>query len=126
MIGITIIILHIVSALSIDCEYSSREYQVAIRPDILKNSFKDGITQILDELTNIERDPEVDFKVSKSSLKFKNISVTEYILPGNRHAADLYVPLRFKSRQKKSNEPADIVMKTSNADPQLACLSLKV
>lgn len=99
---------------------------MTIRPEILKNSFKSGITLILDELTKIEKDPEVDFKVSLSSLKYKNVSVTEYILPSTRDVTDLYVPLRFKSRQKKANEPADIVMKTSNADPELACLSLDV
>jgi len=121
------LILHFgTGVFSLDCEYSSREYQVTIRPEILKNSFKSGITLILDELTKIEKDPEVDFKVSLSSLKYKNVSVTEYILPSTRDVTDLYVPLRFKSRQKKANEPADIVMKTSNADPELACLSLDV
>ncbi len=119
-------IFHDGYVLSMDCEYSSREYQVAIRPELLTTSFKNGINQILDELTKIERAQVIDFKVSVSSLKFKNVSVTEYIPASSRDSADFNVPLRFKSRQKKPSEPADIVMKTSNADPELACWPLKV
>ena len=112
--------------LPMDCEYSSREYQVVLRPELLTASFKNGITKILDELTNIERAQVIDFKVSVSSLKFKNVSVCEYIPANNRDPADFDIPLRFKSRKKKFNEPADIVMKTSNVDPELACWTLDV
>ncbi len=119
-------VLHAGHVLSLNCEYSSREYQVVLRPEVLTASFKNGITQILDEFTKIEKARVIDFKVSVSSLKFKNVSVTEYVLPNTRDPADCNVPLRFKSRQKKANEPADIVMKTSNVDPELACWSLKV
>jgi len=111
---------------SLDCEYSSREYQVALQPELLMGSFNDGILEILDELTKIEKGKVIDFKVSVSSMKLKNVTVTEYIPANNRDSNDFYVPLRFKSRRKKKTEPADIVMKTSNADPQLACLSLTV
>jgi hypothetical protein len=119
-------IFHDGYVLSMDCEYSSREYQVGIRPELLTTSFKNGINQILDELTKIERAQVIDFKVSVSSLKFKNVSVTEYIPASSRDPADFNVPLRFKSRQKKASEPADIVMKTSNADPKLACWPLEI
>jgi hypothetical protein len=109
-----------------DCEYSSREYQVALRTELMTPSFTTAINKILDELTEIERAQVIDFKVSVSSLKFKNVSVTEYILPSIRDTTDVNIPLRFKSRQKKASEPADIVMKTSNPDPELACWPLKV
>jgi hypothetical protein len=109
-----------------DCEYTSREYQVALRTEFMASSFKTAVSQVLDELTKIEQAQAIEFKVSVSSLKFKNVSVTEYILPVIRSTTDVNVPLRFKSRQKKASEPADIVMKTSNADPELACWPLKV
>ena len=114
------------AASAADCEYSSREYQVVLRPGILSGSFKTGINQILNELTLIEKANLLDFKVSVSSLKFKNESYTEYIPADNRNPNDFILPLRFKSRQKKANEPSDIVMKTSNADPVLACLPVTV
>ena len=112
--------------LSMDCTYSSREYQVVLRPELLTASFKNGMTKVLDELTKIERADVIDFKVSVSSLKFKNVSVSEYIPANSRDPADFTIPLRFKSRRKKANEPADIVMKTSNVDPELACWTLDV
>jgi hypothetical protein len=37
-----------------DCEYSSREYQVVLRPDLLIDSFETGVMRILDELTKTE------------------------------------------------------------------------
>jgi hypothetical protein len=117
---------HVGYVLSLDCEYSSREYQVVLRPEIVAASFKTGVTQVLDELSKIEKAKEIDFKVSLSSLKYKNVSVSEYVSAEIRDATDFNVPLRFKSRRKKATEPADIVMKTSNADPELACLPLKV
>jgi len=120
------VVLHVGSVLSLKCEYTSREYQVVLRPEFMTTSFRTAVNQILDELTKIERAEVIDFKVSVSSLKFKNVSVTEYILPSIRDTTDVNVPLRFKSRQKKASEPADIVMKTSNADPELACWSVKI
>lgn len=108
------------------CDYSSREYQVVLRPGILSGLFKTGINQILSELTAIEKANALDFKVSVSSLKFKNESYTEYIPANNRNPNDFILPLRFKSRQKKADEPSDIVMKASNADPVLACLPVTV
>lgn len=99
---------------------------MVLRPESLIASFKTGVTHVLDELTKLEQAKTMDFKVSMSSLKFKNVSVTEYVSSNARDSADFYLPLRFKSRQKKANEPADIVMKTSNADPALACMPLKV
>ena len=112
--------------LSLDCEYSSREYQVVLRPAIVSSSFHTGVNQVLDELDKIEKTKELDFKVSPSSLKYKNVSVSEYIPADIRDAKDFHIPLRFKSRRKKIDEAADIVMKTSNADPELACWPLKV
>lgn len=117
---------HADQVLSLDCEYSSREYQVVLRPSIMMPAFKAGVTQVLDELTKIEQSGKMDFKVSVSSLKFKNVSFTEYVSSNIRDASDFYVPLRFKSRQKKVNEPADIVMKISNTDPEISCWPLKV
>lgn len=102
--------------LSMDCKYSSREYQVVLRPELLTAPFKNGLTIVLDELTNIERADVIDFKVS----------VSEYIPANSRDPADFNIPLRFKSRRKKSNEPAGIVMETSNVDPKLACWTLDV
>jgi hypothetical protein len=119
-------IFHVGYVLSLDCELTSREYQVVLRPELMTPSFKNGVTTILDELTKIEKAKVIDFKVSLSSLQYKNVSVTEYVLPSTRNPSDCNVPLRFKSRQKKPTEPADIVMKTSNGDPELACWPLKV
>jgi hypothetical protein len=109
-----------------DCEYSSREYQVVLHPDPLIGSFKSGVDRVLAELTRIERSNILEFKVSVSSLKLKNVSVIEYVPRADRDANDFYLPLRFKSRQKKPYEPADIMLKVSNSDPAVACLSLKV
>lgn len=125
-IFLCLVVLHVGPISSMDCEYSSREYQVALHPAILMPSFKSGITQILDELTKIERAQVLNFKVSVSSLQFKNVSVTEYVPHDDRDLNDFNVPLRFKSRQKKVNGVIDIVMKTSNADPELACWPLQV
>jgi hypothetical protein len=119
-------VFHAGHVLSLDCEYTSREYQVVLRPEIVTPSFKTGVNQVLDELSKIEKAKEIDFKVSLSSLKFKNVTVSEYISADIRDTTDFNLPLRFKSRHKKASEPADIVMKTSNADPELACLPLKV
>ena len=111
---------------ALECQYSSREYQVVLRHELLISSFKTGVDRVLGELTRIEKSNVLDFKVSVSSLKWKNVSVTEYVPRAARDVNDFYLPLRFKSRQKKPYEPADIVMKTSNVDPALACLTLKV
>ena len=120
------VLLHIEYVSSLDCEYTSREYQVVLRPTIMVPSFRNGVDQVLDELNKIEKSQELDFKVSLSSLKYKNVSVSEYIPSDSRDETDFNVPLRFKSRRKKVDEPADIVMKTSNVDPELACWTLKV
>ena len=68
----------------------------------------------LDESTKIEEAAVIAFNVSVSSLKYKNVSFVEY------------VPVRFKSRRKKVDEPADIVMKISNPDPEISCWPLQV
>ena len=94
-----------------DYEYSSREYQVVLRSDLLVNSFEAGVTWILEELTKIEDSKTINFKVSRSSLKFKNVSVVRYVSDNNRDSKDFYIPVKFKSRKNKVDEPADIVMK---------------
>ena len=99
---------------------------MVLRADPFVSSFKNGVDRVLAELTRIERSNMLDFEVFVSSLKLKNVSVTEYIVRGDRNANDFYLPLRFKSRQKKPYEPADIVLKASNSDPAIACLDLKV
>ena len=119
-------VFHADYVLSLECEYSSREYQVVLRPPMMIPSFKAGVMQVLDELTKIAEAGVMDFKVSASSLKFKNVSFTEYVSSNIRDPSDFHVPLRFKSRQKKANESADIVMKISNADPEIACWPLEV
>ncbi len=37
-----------------DCQYSSRDYQVVLRPDLLINAFEIGVMRIFDELTKTE------------------------------------------------------------------------
>jgi hypothetical protein len=123
---IWILIHHVHTITSLDCEYSSREYQVVLRPDLLVNSFDTGVTRILDELTKIENAKIIQFKVSKSSLQFKNVSLVNYIPGSNRDSNDFYIPPIFKSRRKATTEPADIVTKISNPDPALACVPLTV
>ena len=108
-----------------DCEYTSREYQVVLNPEILSgtNSFTDGVSLVLDELETIENARLIDFKVSRLSLKFKNITSGKYSV---EHQEDLQMKITMKSRQKQVDEPADFVLKFSNADPTLACVSLKI
>jgi hypothetical protein len=121
-----VLVLHVHKIMSFDCEYSSREYQVVLRPDLLMSSFETGVMRVIDELAKIENANILNFKVSRSSLKFKNVSVVRYIPDNNRDAKDFYIPIKFKSRQKKIDEPADIVLKLSNADPALTCMPLTV
>ena len=75
--------------MSMDCEYSSREYQVVLRPDLVINSFETGVMRILNELTKIENIKTIQFKVSRSSLKFKDESLVQYILVNSRDSKDL-------------------------------------
>ena len=115
----------LVDSIKLECEHSSREYQVVLRSDIMTgaNSFVDGVMMVIDELTAIERAGIIDFQVNRSSLKITNITVVKYqALLSN----DLRLAVQMKSRQKKTNEPADFVFKISNADPILACVSLDV
>ncbi|CAF0916168.1 unnamed protein product [Rotaria sordida] len=123
---IWILINHVYKIMSMDCEYSSREYQVFLRPDLMINSFETGVMQVIDELVKIEDLKMIPFKVLQSSLKFKNVSFTQYVSDNNRPENDFYIRPVFKSRQKKITAPADIVMKISNIDPALACLQLKI
>ncbi len=51
---IWILIHHTYKILSMDCEYSLREYQVVLRPDLLMKSFENGVMRIVDELAKIE------------------------------------------------------------------------
>lgn len=118
--------LHIQKIMSMDCEYSSREYQVVLRPDLLMNSFENGVTRVIDELAKIEDAKTMKFKVSRSSLKYKNVTIVRYIPEESRDSDDFYIPIIFKSRRKKLNEPADIVFKISNPDPLLTCIPLMV
>ena len=107
------------------CEYTSREYQIVLRADILSgnNSFASGVSMVLDELDAIENSGFLDFKVSRSSLTIKNVTSGKYSV---QHPEDLNMKITMKSRQKKPNEPADFVLKFSNADPSLACVALQV
>ena len=108
-----------------DCEYTSREYQVVLKPEILSgaNSFADGVSLVLDELQSIENAGLIDFKVSRSSLNVKNVTSAKYAAEDRD---DLQMKITMKSREKKADEPADFVLKFSNADPTLACVSLKI
>ena len=126
MIYFWILIRHMHNIMSMGCEHTSREYQVNLRSDLLASSFEAGVIKVIDELTKIEKTETMPFKVSRSSLKFKNISLSRYILDENRSSDDFYIPSLFKSRRKKVDDPADIVMKISNPDPALACVPLKV
>jgi hypothetical protein len=67
-------IFHSNNVLSLDCEYSSREYQVVFRPSIMLPSFKAGLMQVVDKLTKIKQTGMINFKISASSLKLKNVS----------------------------------------------------
>ncbi|CAF2521268.1 unnamed protein product [Rotaria sp. Silwood2] len=121
-----ILINHAHNIMSMDCEYTSREYQIVLRPDLLINSFETGVMKVIDELAKIEDAKIMPFKVSRSSLKFKNVPFTQYVLDNSRDKNDFYIRPVFKTRQKKIAEPADIVMKISNIDPALACVQLTV
>ncbi|CAF0729511.1 unnamed protein product [Adineta steineri] len=126
LIALWILFYHIHRIISMECEYSSREYQVALRPDLLENSFHDGVMKVIDELAKIEDTKTIDFKVSRSSLKFNNITMVHYTPENSQLSQEFFIRIKFKSRQKKPNEPADIVMKISNADPGLSCLPLTI
>lgn len=112
--------------MAMDFEYSSREYQVVLRPDILANSFESGVLHVFDELTKIENTKLIPFEISRSSLKFKKQTLVPYTLDASRQSNDFFIPVIFKSRRKKPKQPADIVMKLSNADPALTCIPLTV
>lgn len=86
-------------------------------------SFADGVSLLLDELETIENAGLIDFKVSRLSLKFKNVTSGKYSV---EHREDLQMKITMKSRLKKVNEPADFVLKFSNADPTLACVPMKI
>jgi len=115
----------LVNGKTLDCEYTTREYQVVLKPEILSgtNSFDYGVSLVLDELDAIENASLIDFKVSRSSLKFKNVTSFKYHA---QQRADTQLKITMKSRQKKVDEPADFVLKFSNADPTLACIPLKI
>jgi len=110
----------------LDCEVSSREYQVVLRTDLFVNSFASGVKQVIDELAMIEDTDTMAFKVSRSSLKFKNVTIARYIPSDNRDANDFSIRLRFKSRRKKADGPADIVLKIADVDPALSCVPLQI
>lgn len=112
--------------MSMDCEYSSYEYQVYLRSDLMVDSFKDGVMQVLDELSTIEQKKIFPFKVSRSSLNYLNVSLTYYVLDNNRDINDFYVKPVFKSRKKKPSKPTDLVMKLSDIDPLAVCIKLTV
>ncbi|CAF0944520.1 unnamed protein product [Adineta ricciae] len=109
-----------------ECEYSSREYQVVLRPDIFDNSFESGVLRVLDELIKIGNTKLIPFEISQSSLKLKNQTLVPYTLDASRQSNDFFIPVIFKSRRKKPTHPADIVMKISNADPALTCIPLTI
>ncbi|UJR29162.1 hypothetical protein I4U23_010376 [Adineta vaga] len=121
-----ILIIHIYGIMAMDCEYSSREYQVVLRPDLLINSFEAGVMRIFEELDRIEDAKRIPFKLSRSSLKFKNETLVSYTHDLSRNSEDFFIPITFKSRRKKPTEAADIVMKMSNADPAITCTPLTV
>jgi hypothetical protein len=108
-----------------DCDYTSREYQIVLKPEIASgaNSFADGISLVLNELEKIENTGLIDFKLTRSSLKIKNITSGKYFI---ENPDDLQMKITMKSREKKIGEPADFVLKFSNADPSLACVPLKI
>jgi len=108
-----------------DCEYTSREYQIVLKPDILsgKNSFIYGVSLVLAELAVIENAGFLDFKVTRSSLTVKNVTSAKF---SAEHPEDLNMKITMKSRQKKLDEPGDFVLKFSNADPSLACVPLQL
>ncbi|CAM4818125.1 unnamed protein product [Rotaria magnacalcarata] len=110
--------------MSLNCEYSSQEYQVVLQPDILMNSFENGVMQVISELAKIEKNNIMNFKVSKSSLAFKNVSLARYTIDNSRDLSDFYLKPVFKSRRNKPTKPADIVMKFSAEDPELVCIQL--
>ena len=112
--------------MAMECEYSSREYQVVLRPDVFDESFGAGVLRVFDELINIENTRLIPFKISQSSLKLKNQTLVPYTLDASRQVNDFFIPVIFKSRRKKPTHPADIVMKISNADPALTCIPLTV
>lgn len=112
--------------MSMDCEYSSYEYQVYLRSDLMVDSFKDGVMQVLDEFSTIEKKKIFPFKVSRSSLNYLNVSLTYYVLDNNRDINDFYVKPIFKSRKKKPSKPTDLVMKLSDIDPLAVCIKLTV
>ncbi|CAM4900644.1 unnamed protein product [Rotaria socialis] len=119
-----ILIQHASNSMSLNCEYSSQEYQVVLRPDILMNSFENGVMQVVNELAKIEKNNIMNFKVSKSSLAFKNVSLARYTIDDSRDLSDFYLKPVFKSRRNKPTKPADIVMKFSAEDPELICIQL--
>lgn len=121
------LLMHLIHEIrSMTFEYSSREYQIVLRPDLLLNLFETGVMRVINELTKIEDANLMQLKVSRSSLKFKNVTFTRYIADDDRDQADFYVRPVFKSRQNKVTEPADIMTKISNVDPALACVQLSV
>ncbi|CAF0715274.1 unnamed protein product [Adineta steineri] len=126
LIALWILFYHIHRIISMECEYSSREYQVVLRPDLLANSFQAGVMKFIDVLAKIEDTKVIDFKVSRSSLKYKNMTIVDYTPQNSQLSEEFFIPIKFKSRQKKTTEPADIVMKISNADPGLSCVPLTV
>jgi hypothetical protein len=115
----------LVDGIRLECEHSSREYQVILRPEIMSgaNSFAQGVTAVIDELAAIEKAGVINFNISRSSLKITNVTVVKYqaLIPN-----DLLLTIQLKSRKKKLDQPADFVFKVSNADPILACVPLSV
>lgn len=110
---------------SLECNYTSREYQIVLKPDIVsgRNTFSHGVLLVLDELDAMEQSGLIDFTVSRSSLKFKNITSAKYL---SQSTEDLTMKITMKSRQKNTSEQADFVLKFSNADPNLACVPLTI
>jgi hypothetical protein len=115
----------LINGKKLECEYSSREYQIVLKPELVSgtNSFAYGVSLVLDELSAIEKAAVLDFKVSRSSLKFKNVTSIKYYA---QNVDDLQFKITMKSRQKAFDAPADFVLKFSNSDPTLACIPLKI
>lgn len=118
-----ILIIAVFMGFGYGCQYSSREYQVMLNPEIFaqEGSFFNGVHKVVDFLTVIERNGSINFQVSRSSLKFNNISIVNY---ESQNQNDLKLPIIMKSRRKQADQLADFVLKISSADPELACVQL--
>lgn len=117
--------ISVIHGKKLECQYNSREYQVVLNPNLFSGvkSFADGVNRILDELTTIEKNSQFEFRVSRSSLQYNNVTTVRYIAT---NLTDLQYPIKMKSRQKVVNEPADFVLKFSNSDPLLTCVHLNL